>query len=421
MKKLPDAAIDYLKNIFNGCLKFGYFPSVFKCSKVIPVHKNGKDPRRPSSYRPISLLSCIDKLFERIILCRVNTYVEDNNLINKEQFGFRHHHSTVHQVKRMTNIIKGNKRRRHSTGVVLLDIEKAFDSIWHNGLIFKLQKYGFPLYIIKTIKSFLENRTFKVVINNSISSERNIPAGVPQGAVLSPTLYSLYIADFVPKAGSVIAQYADDMAIMVNGKLSNPIVKKLEQSLQKTETFYSKWKIKINSNKTQAILFPFNKSPKRNPSILIQHDGHTVPFKDSVKYLGVYLDKKLIFKTHIELTTDKALRCFRSLYPLLSKKSRLNTDNKLLIYKTIIRPIMLYGSCVWGKAATTHIKRLQIMQNKALKTIFKLPYLYRTRDLHVRFCQPTIKDIIETQNVAFFSKCRNSVYELLRSLSEDTS
>lgn len=420
LKKLPEKAIVLLKNIFNASFKFGFFPACFKCAKVVAIHKQGKDPRSPSSYRPISLLSSIDKLYEKIILSRLNAFIENNNLINKEQFGFRNQHSTVHQIKRMTNLIKRNKRQRLSTGVILLDIEKAFDSIWHNGLIYKLKKYGFPLHIVKIIKSFLTDRAFKVVINNSTSSPRNITAGVPQGAVLSPTLYSLYVADFDPKMGSEIALYADDMAIMVKGKLSNAIVHKLEKSLGKCAKFYKKWKIRINTDKTQAILFPFNKSRKRNPSIPLRHENKNIPFDNSVKYLGVYLDKKLIFKKHIENATDKAMKCFRALYPLISKRSKLNVDNKLAVYKTVIRPVMLYGCCVWGKAANSHTKKLQVLQNRILKTIFNLPRLYRTRELHIRYAQQTIKDVIDVQNIAFNNKCRNSDYDLIRSLSEDT-
>lgn len=420
LKKLPDKAIKLLKNIFNACFKFGVFPSHFKQAKVVAIPKQGKDPRDAGNYRPISLLSSLDKIFERIILSRMNTFIEDNQLINKEQFGFRQQHSTIHQVKRLTNIIKKNKRQRLSTGIILLDVEKAFDSIWHDGLIFKLKKYGFPFYLIKIIRSFLKDRTFQVVVNNCASSTRKIPAGVPQGAVLSPTLYSLYVADFIPRKGSEIALYADDKAIIVKGKLSNCIVKRLDKSLHTCMQFYKKWKIKINVNKTQAILFPFNRSYKRIPSIQLHHENQDIPFSDTIKYLGVIIDKKLTFQKHVEYAADKTIKCFRSLYPLLNKKSKLNTDNKTIIFKAIIRPIMLYGCPVWGSAASSHIRKLQVLQNRALKTIFKLPRLYRTRLLHSNYCQLTIREIIENHKLAFFSKCRNSDFDLIRRLSEHT-
>lgn len=420
LKMLPNKAITFLINIFNACLKFGIFPSQFKKAKVVAIPKHGKDPRDPSSYRPISLLSSLDKLFEKIILSRMNNFVEHNQLINKEQFGFRQQHSTTHQVKRLTNIIKCNKRKRLSTGILLLDIEKAFDSIWHEGLIYKLKKYDFPLYLLKIIRSFLTDRTFQVVVNNTTSSIRKIPAGVPQGAVLSPTLYSIYVSDFVPRKGTEIALYADDKALIVKGKLSNSIVKRLEKSLHTCTQYYSKWKIKINVNKTQAILFPFNKSRKRIPSIQVHHENHAIVFKDTVKYLGVIVDRKLTFQKHIEYAADKALKCFRCLYPLLNRKSRLNIENKKTIFKAVIRPIMMYGCPVWGNAAKSHIKKLQVLQNRALKTIFRLPRLYRTRYLHTNYCQMTIRELIDFQTQSFLNKCRQSDFDLIRSLSENT-
>lgn len=166
--------------------------------------------------------------------------------------------------------------------------------------------------------------------------------------------------------------------------------------------------------------YPFNKSHKRFPSVQFRHEDHIIPFSDTVKYLGIFIDKKLTFRKHIESSADKALKCFRSFYPLLNKKSKLSTDNKIIIFKSVIRPIMLYGCCVWGNAAHSHIKKLQVLQNRILKTIFKLPRLYRTQHLHYNYCQKTIKELINCQTLAFINKCRISDYGLIRSLSEHT-
>lgn len=146
-KKLPPRAIILITKILNGCFKITYFLSTFKTTKVIPIDKPGKDLKSPSSYRPISLLSCLGKLLEKIIYARLNAFTTDNNIITREQFGFRAQHSTTHQIKRVVNLVKCNKRKRRSTGMVLLDIEKAFDTVWHNGLVYKLSLYGVPIYI----------------------------------------------------------------------------------------------------------------------------------------------------------------------------------------------------------------------------------------------------------------------------------
>lgn len=176
----------------------------------------------------------------------------------------------------------------------------------------------------------------------------------------------------------------------------------------------------MNVNKTQAILFPFNKSVKRIPSIQVHHENHVIVFSDAIKYLGVVIDKKLTFQKHIEYAADKALKCFRCLYPLLNRKSKLTIDNKKIIFKAVIRPLMMYGCPVWGSAATSHISKLQVLQNRALKTIFRLPRLYRTRYLHTKYCQMTIREVIDFQTQTFLSKCRQSDFDLIRSLPENT-
>ena len=154
------------------------------------------------------MLNILGKIFEKIILIRLNEFTEQNDILSKEQFGFRRDHSTIHQVKRIVNIINTNKNHRKSTGIVFLDIEKAFDSIWHNGIIFKLSKFGYPIHLQKIIKSFLSDRYFAVNLDNEKSTQRGIPAGVPQGSILSPTLYSIYTSDFKALRNQTAAFYA---------------------------------------------------------------------------------------------------------------------------------------------------------------------------------------------------------------------
>lgn len=138
IKKLPVRMILLLTIIINSCIKIGYFPDTFKCAKVVPIRKPDKNPNLSSSYRPISLLSCLGKIFERVIANRLNHFVSLNGILPDEQFGFRPQHSTIHQVYRIRDMIIQNKSIRKSTGMVLLDVEKAFDSIWHDGLIFSI-------------------------------------------------------------------------------------------------------------------------------------------------------------------------------------------------------------------------------------------------------------------------------------------
>lgn len=418
LKKLPSRAFTLITKIFNGCIKIGYFPATFKLAKVVPIPKPGKDHKLTTSFRPISLLSCIGKVFEKCIYARLSKFASINKIIAKEQFGFRSQHSTTHQVKRVVNLVKMNKRMRKSTGLILLDIEKAFDSVWHNGLIYKLNAYGTPLYLLKLIKSFITDRSFMVSLNGSYSNTRKIPAGVPQGSVLSPLLYSLYISDFKVPKNCNVSFYADDTGLMAVAKHTRTIINRLHGGLKMCQRYLKKWKIQLNATKTQAILFPFNKSPKRKPSAPLNFEGAEIKFTKTVTYLGMDLDEMLTFKSQAGRAAEKSSKALWSLYPLLSRKSKLSLRNKNLLFRCMIRPIMMYGCAVWHSAAKTHIKRLQVIQNKALKMINKLPWKYSTDQLHHDTKYDTVKEFMRKTTQRFDVSCANSDFELIRAIVE---
>ena len=191
----------------------------------------------------------------------------------------------------------------------------------------------------------------------------------------------------------------------------------MKKALIHAEKYYNKWKIKINHLKTQATIFPFNKSPKRIPQITLCMQGTEIPILDSVKYLGVVFDKKLTFKKHVIQAGDKALKCGRALFPLLNRKSKLNWKNKLLLYNMCIRPIMTYGCQVWStRCANTYLKKLQIIQNKNLKIIFNLPRRYSTALLHMNSKQDLFKTVISKITTRFEDRNRSSSFDLIRDL-----
>lgn len=417
LKNLPSSALQFIEKIFNYSIQLCYFPLAFKIAKVVPIHKQGKNKQIPSSYRPISLLSNIGKIFERIIHTRLNSFVEEHQVLPIEQFGFRQHHSTTHQVCRVSNMIKRNKRRRKSTGMLLLDIEKAFDSVWHKGLVYKLMKFAVPDYLCKLIKSFLSERKFKTSVNGSISSARDIPAGVPQGSVLSPLLYTLFTSDVKVPRGTEMALYADDTALIIEGKVTSAIINKMEKSISSLTKYYKNWKIKCNHEKYQAIIFPFNRSRKRHPRRNLICNNSNITFTNSVKYLGVTFDKHLLFHKHIDTIVQKASTCLKSLYGLIHRKSKLSTKNQLLCFKGILRPIMVYAAPLWYKASKTNIKKLQVIQNKTLKLIFNLPIRYSTHELHDEYNLDMFQNYIKKLADNFKSNCRSSQYRLINDLA----
>lgn len=301
--------------------------------------------------------------------------------------------------------------------MVALDIEKAFNSIWHDGLLHKMYLNKFPIYIIKIVASFIKNRFFFVKISNSISQEFPIPAGVPQGSCLSPTLFNIFTSDLKVNPPCQIALFADDLAIYTSNENPNIIINDLESELTKTLKYYYKWKIKVNETKTQAIFFTRRRAVRFLPHRDINIGPSNVQWSNEIKYLGVLLDKKLLFQTHIDYTKERAQKLIRILYSLINRKSKLNLKNKMLIYKSIFKPMLLYACSVWGECANCHKNKLQVTQNKCLKLINNLPFYYSTKKLHKISNINPIQEAITKQTNTFLHKCQYSDNPLIAVLS----
>lgn len=419
LKKLSSNAHVFLANILNRCLELHYFPTEWKTAKVIPLLKPGKDPTSPTSYRPISLLSSLSKLFEGLILDRVLEHIESNNILPPEQFGFRKGHSTTHQLQRVVNIIDRNKSVAKSTAMALLDVEKAFDNMWHDGLVHKLYRHNFPEYIIKIIQNYLNNRKFHVSLLGSKSDAFGIPAGVPQGSLLGPILYSVYTSDF-PRfpADTQLCFFADDTAVLCNGRVTRHLTRKLQVCLDMISNYMNCWKIRINAAKTQAILFPLSLSPKHVPPADCKISINTIPINWSkeVVYLGLTLDQKLLFRSHIEKIQAKTNLLLKKLYPLIKRNSALHQKNKLAIYKQIVLPLLKYALPVWKRCADTHKNKLQVIQNNFLKMILNLPRFTRTSLVHQQAETATIKELMEAISTKFINKCSLSEFPLINTL-----
>lgn len=297
-------------------------------------------------------------------------------------------------------------------------MEKAFDTIWHKGLIYKMLQANIPKYLCKIISDFLAERQFIVSVNGTLSSPRTTMAGLPQGSILSPLLYSFYVSDFSAPKYVKTAYYADDTALITSGKLTSALLKRMENGLARCNKYFQKWKIKINTAKTQAIIFPYNKSPKRIPHRNIHYNNEEIPILNDVKYLGVIFDKKLNFSKHINETAAKSSRVLKSLWPLISYRSTLNLKNKNLIFKSVIRPTLTFACPIWYKAAKTHIKKLQIIQNKCLKIIYKKRWRYPTHLLHSRSGYEKIQEFMYRLSQNYYNNNRHSTYRLIRECRE---
>ncbi|GFX47083.1 RNA-directed DNA polymerase from mobile element jockey [Trichonephila clavipes] len=206
---------------------------IWKHCTISLLPKKNKDPKFPLNYRPISLISCVAKLFEKILLSRIQAFSDSNQIIPDFQHGFRKKTSTCHQLLRATNSIIDGFNNHRTTGGIFLDVEKAFDRVWHNGLIFKLIQVNLPPYLIKIIYEYLSNRTFQLKINSIHSRIGSIQAGTPQGSILSPLLYSLYTYDFPTSNGGSFVCLPTMLPFFLNHTLPESVRKNLQTYLIK--------------------------------------------------------------------------------------------------------------------------------------------------------------------------------------------
>ena len=422
IKNLPNSVLFFLTEIFNTCLKLGYFPLVWKVGKVVAIPKPGKDTNIPSNYRPITLLSSLGKLLERIILNFLSKHESSEKIFIPQQFGFRAQHSTTHQVLRITKNVSTNFNKNKSTGMILLDIEKAFDSVWHKAILHKLLFYNYPMSTIKIIQSFLYDRKSFVQVNSASSECYNIPAGVPQGSLLSPHIFNIFIND-IPKPRSCrLAIYADDSALIANvenPRNLNKLNHILANGLNELKIFFDKWKIKLNNTKTEAILFTHSRIMENEKlSEEIQFLGQNLEWKEKVKYLGVILDRKLLFKDNINHAVTKAKKAMVALYPLLKKGSFLNIKSKRILYTSYIRSILTYACPVFVNCAKTHISKLQIIQNKNLRMILSAPYATRIVQLHEELEMLSINEFINKLTIKFYLRAKNSEFKVITNLDD---
>lgn len=420
VKHLPDSALLFLAAILNACLLRGYFPLAWKISKVICLCKPGKAADRIASYRPISLLSILGKIFEKIILQHVQEHIEDNDIIIPQQYGFRPGKSCSHQLYRITSFIKRHVAQKKSVGMLALDLSSAFDCVQHDGLLFKMANLGFPKFVLKVVKSFLDHRSLRVSIGNTCSSVQTVAAGVPQGAVLAPTLFNIYMNDIPVPSNVEPAMFADDTAFLTASHRTDTIINRLQAAAKKVEKYFGQWGVKVNGTKTEAILFTRKTAARHAPLRRLRVAGSNVDWKNRIRYLGMVLDKRLTYGDHVQSLIERSELALKSLYPVIGRRSRLNVPNKMLLLKTVYRPTYTYAAPVWYHCAANHRKMLQIHQNRLLKIMLNKPRRFSTERLHSLAKVDKVSDFLTKLHDNFVSGCLRNVNQDVVSLIDTT-
>lgn len=390
LKNLPRKCITFLASLFNATLRTSYFPKIWKVSEILMIHKPGKPPHEASSYRPISLTPLISKLWEKIFLVRLKELMDDCDIIPKHQFGFRKQHSTIEQMHRVHYEIRRCFEMKLYCSAAFLDVQQAFDRVWHKGLLCKVKnKLPHSLYLI--IKSYLEDRLFQVKQRDARSTLREIKAGVPQGSVLGPVLYNIFTSDLPVSDDVTVATYADDVAYLSSDEDPTEASNKLHHLLDETHAWMRKWRIRASAQKSNHITFTL----RRGNCPPVRLGTEVLPDTENIKYLGFNLDRRLTWTYHIKKKRDEINHKFRNLLWLMGRNSVLSVDNKLLIYNSVLKPIWTYGIPLWGSASNSNIMVIQRVQNNILRTITSAPWFSRNDEIHKYLGVPTVQSEID--------------------------
>jgi len=354
-----------LSELFNFCLSQGTYPEQWKVAQVIPIHKKG-DRTQCSNYRPISLLPCISKVFERVLFNHIFDFLRTNSLINKHQSGFIPGDSTVNQLITICHKLHYHMDIKEDVIAIFLDLTKAFDRVWHGGLLYKLEEIGVTGLLLKLISSYLTNRRQYVVLHGCISDEKEIMAGVPQGSVLGPLLFLIYINDIDKDVTNDTFLFADDSSLFCPVKTGDikSAAEKVNRDLELISNWAAKWHVTINPNKTEAMLFSRKWHPPILPHLIL--DGKQLQVVPTHKHLGMVLSSSLNWSHHIK---SLVLKCGRLLAILKSYKYRWSRESLDTCYKSFIRPIIEYGNILYDSCTVSQCKDLEDLQKEAARVV----------------------------------------------------
>lgn len=375
IRKLNKTFILYLTILINQSLNSSYFPKRWKHATVVPVPKGCSCTTNHNLYRPISLLSPLSKIYELVIKQQLNGFVESLSAFNPYQFGFVSGRSTSHAITLLSEDIHDASSRKTPTLAVTIDLQKAFDSVWINGLIFKLKLLNFPVFLIRIILMFLTGRSFQVKFRDKLSSRFCMRAGVPQGSILGPILFNLYMSDFPTYHNSSISTifFADDIFLYISRKHIPTAIANLNQYLKLISEYFDLWKLKVNYGKCYSILF--RKSDTHIPkackkfkicdNLKVVFNSHQIKNVPNIKYLGVLLNNKLSAIPQVKGMCTLARAAFSCLWGIF-RNPKISINVKILAYKQLIRPLLMYGFPGWCHISSNQMKKIRSIERSVL-------------------------------------------------------
>lgn len=397
-------------HIINLSLETGIFPEGLKTAKVIPLHKGGSRSD-VGNWRPISILPLFSKILEKVVHRRLYQYLTHHGLLGDTQFGFRKSHSTTHAVQHLCDFVNQCLNSGKIPLTVFIDFKKAFDTVDFSILLNRLRFLGVKGVCLNWFDSFLKGRSIKVVIDSVTSSPYLVNCGVPQGSVLGPLLYLVYVDTmrfYLPD--SCLTSFADDTAISFRGVSVDELINKVNMVLNYLNVFTTLSMLAVNVKKTNFMVFSrIGKPIDLGGRILFS--GNSLEQVDLVRYLGFYLDCNMSWKHHSDLVASKVARGLGIIRRL---KHFVPGRVMLLLYHAIISPYISYGCVLWASNFFNNFKRVQVLQNKAVRLIGG--YVKETNNTVACFRKLKVMDVGQVrdyQAAVFTYQCLHEVCPLV--------
>ena len=349
--------------LFNLSLSQSKFPSQWKKANVSPIYKKN-DRQNDTNYRPISLLSCIGKILERIVFIKLYEYCMRNNLLTWRNSGYKHLDSTINQLIYLSHQIYSALSQGYDVCFVSLDASSAFDRVWHEGLIHKLERIGITGRLLSWFKSYLSDRIQRVVIGGSSSEWIYIKAGVPQGSILGPLLFLIYIDDIIDNIDSEILLFADDTSLLKVITDSQQCFTDINRDLETLRQWSENWLVQFNPTKTKYMIFSKKTIRPVYPTL---HIGNTqVEEVSKHKQLGITFSNTMTWEHHV---SDICKRAGSRVDAIRRLPSSITPFSRLHIYTTFVRPLLEYGSVLFDNCIITLSDQLENIQRQAALAI----------------------------------------------------
>ena len=399
-----------LTKLFNKSLQSGTFPKIWKEAFVTPIFKNSGSPSDVRQYRPISLLSCLSKILEKLVYSSIYSHLTENNLLSDRQSGYRAGHSTQLQLTYLTHNIYRYLDSGRDVTAIYLDISKYFDKIWHEGLLYKCKNEFFISgSLFSWLKSYLTDRTQRVRVGDAFSTTKMTKAGVPQGSVLGPLLALMYLDGLRHNLTNEILLYADDTSIHASHTTEDidVVQDSLQRDLDNIDGYAKQWAIQFNITKTVQQTF----SHKLHPTVPTLHfAGQNIPTDtETHKHLGITFSTDLRFHNHVNNIIKKANIAMSPLYPIAK---HIHRNILSLIYTTYVRPHLDYCDIVFDGHITVNDElRLERVQRRAARLVTGTPPRTSTDRLRQDLGWETLKTRRRLHKLHFFHKLSSTVHQ----------